>query len=130
MRVAIIDVTMDSLEPGLYAELVTYRLAALLQSSTAEGQSVTALLRDADAAERLGRYIGDIVAEAVLALDEDKRAAGGLDIITSLLSRLDEHSLADPRRSALRACTDAGGNTVHPPRRHVRADRRSAHAIA
>ena len=100
MRVAIIDVTdaMDSLEPGLYAELVTHRLAALLQSSTAEGQSVTAPLRDADAAERLGRYIGDIVAEAVLALDEDKRAAGGLDIITSLLSRLDEHSLADPRR--------------------------------
>src|SRR3974390_24110 len=53
-------VTMDSLEPGLYAELVTNRLAALLQSSTAEGQPVTALLRDADAAERLARYLGNL----------------------------------------------------------------------
>jgi hypothetical protein len=34
------------------------------------------------------------VAEAVLALDEDKRAAGGLDIVTSLLRRRDEHSPA------------------------------------
>jgi hypothetical protein len=107
---------MDSLEPGLYAELVTNRLAALLQSSTSEGQSVTALLRDADAADRLSRYIGTIVAEAVLGLDEDKRAAGGLEIVTSLLRRLDEHSsagripgyqLTDP--TALRRHLEEGG---------------------
>ena len=36
----------------------------------------------------------DIVAEAVLSLDEDKRAAGGLDIVTSLLRRLEEQSPA------------------------------------
>jgi len=87
-------VATDPLEPGLYAELLTNRVAALLQSSTSDGQPVTAPLRDADAAERLSRYIGAIVAEAVLALDEDKRAAGGLDIVTSLLRRLDEHSPA------------------------------------
>ncbi len=53
---------------------------------------MTSLLRDADAAERLGRYIADIVAEAVLGLDEDKRAAGGFEIVTNLLRRLDEQS--------------------------------------
>jgi hypothetical protein len=80
----------------------------LLQSSASEGQLVTALLRDADAAERLARYIENIVAEAVLALDEDKRAAGGFNIVTSLLRRLEEQSpagripddvLAEPVRS-------------------------------
>jgi hypothetical protein len=69
---------------------MTNRLAALLRSSVSEGQLVTALLRDADAAERLSRYIAKIVAQAVLSLDEDKRAAGGLDIVTSLLRRLEE----------------------------------------
>ena len=34
------------------------------------------------------------MAEAVLALDEDKRAAGGLDIVLSLLRRLEEQSPA------------------------------------
>ena len=34
------------------------------------------------------------MAEAVLALDEDKRAAGGLDIVMSLLHRLEEQSPA------------------------------------
>jgi hypothetical protein len=87
-------VTADSLEPGLYAELVTNRLAALLRSSTSEDQLVTALLRDADAAERLSRYIGSLVAEAVLSLDEGKRAVGGLEIVLSLLRQLEEHSPA------------------------------------
>jgi HKD family nuclease len=87
-------VTGDPLEPGLYAELVTNRLAALLQSSTSEDQLVTALLRDADAAERLSRYIGSLVAEAVLSLDEGKRAVGGLEIVLSLLRQLEEHSPA------------------------------------
>jgi hypothetical protein len=59
-----------------------------------EDQLVTALLRDADAAERLSRYIGNFVAEAVLSLDEDKRADGGLEIVTGLLRRLDEQSPA------------------------------------
>ena len=84
-----------SLEPGLYAELVTNRLAALLESSTSEGQLVTALLRDADAPDRLARYIAGIVAEAVLAVDEDKRTSVGLNIVTSLLHRLEEQSPAD-----------------------------------
>jgi superfamily II DNA or RNA helicase/HKD family nuclease len=88
-------VTMNPLEPGLYAELVTNRLAALLQHSTSAGQPVIALLRNADAAERLGRYIADIVAEAVLGLNEEERAAGGLDIVTSVLRRLEEQSPAD-----------------------------------
>jgi hypothetical protein len=36
-----------------------------------------------------------MVDEAVLALDEDRRAAGGLDLVTSLLRTLEEQSPAD-----------------------------------
>jgi hypothetical protein len=110
---------MDSLGPGLYAELLTNRLEALLRSSTSEGQPLTTLLRNADAVERLGRHFVNLVAEAVLALDDDKRATGGLDIVAILLRRLDEQSpagripddqLAEPARllEAIRAVRPDG----------------------
>ena len=67
-----------------------------------EDQLVTALLRDADAAERLSRYIGNIVAEAVLSLDEDMPGGASAFMLQQVLEVQDGwwHLDAAPRTLA------------------------------
>lgn len=78
------------LPAGVYSELVTLDVEALLAEADLVERAMVSGLRNAEAADRLSRHLARVVASVVSAIAEDDRAGHGAELITRLLDRLAE----------------------------------------
>jgi superfamily II DNA or RNA helicase len=76
--------------PGVYSEIVSESLAALLAELGSSHYAVITPLRDAEAPDRLSRHVGAVAATVIRSLPEEARAALGAELVNELIRRLDE----------------------------------------
>jgi hypothetical protein len=79
----------DSLDSGVYSELITQALSSLLGDSDGDSRALVARLRSAEAPDRLSRHIAAVVSRLIGSLDETARAEDGTELIAELISLLD-----------------------------------------
>ena len=79
----------DPLEPGVYSELVTHALSAILGDPDADPRALLTDLRNAEAPDRLSRHLAAVVSRLIKSLAEESRADDGADLVAELITLLD-----------------------------------------
>ncbi len=91
----------DSLEPGLYEELVTQGLSEALSNLNDAFVVEQSPLRAPEAADRLALHLAELVERTVAGYVEDDRVAQGISLLRALGERLVELSAREDLRDGL-----------------------------
>jgi HKD family nuclease len=118
----------EDLDPGLREQLLTIEVERLVERATAAAlHAEVSDLTDAEAADRLSRYLGDFVKRAIESVPEREQAAFGVRLTRQLLEELsrrrdgaltpDELPIEPGRvlRALLRSLPGGGVETIERP---------------